>query len=94
MRLAVRFCNPQLGTALVVLGLLTAGNTLQSDPWEEKVQMYSNKIASVFVIHFAQLPVAGQCNKMGWGGVNPETGIQRVDCGDSVADGAFDTNGR
>jgi len=65
-----------LGAALVVLGMLTAGNTLRSEPWEEKVQMRSSKIASVFAIHFAQLPVAGQRSKMGWGGVNPETGIQ------------------
>jgi len=46
VRLAVRFCNPQLGTALVVLGMLTAGNTLQSEPWEEKVQMHSSKIGA------------------------------------------------
>ena len=42
-------------------------------------------------MHFQQLGVVkGQRGKWGWGLVNPATGIPRVECGDSVADGAFD----
>ena len=44
------------------------------------------------VIRFAQLLVEGQRGKVGWGAANPETGIQRIECGDSVADGAFDAS--
>jgi hypothetical protein len=37
-------------------------------------------------------PVEGQRGKVGWGTRNPLTGVQRVECIDTVADGAKDAN--